>query len=54
MLLTLIASIVGFAQVAWGFQLLITCIEAFILQILLIVLTLIESRTAVIYTAKPG
>lgn len=32
----------------------ITCIEAFILQILIIVLTLVESRTALIYTAKPG
>lgn len=31
-----------------------TAIEAFIILILLMILTLIESRTATIYTAKPG
>ena len=54
MLVATIAGLVGVAQVTWGFQLAMTCLETILIEVTLIVLIIIESRSAKVYTAKEG
>ncbi len=54
MLIAIIACLVGLAVVPWGFQLFMTSLEGLIIEILLIILIIIESKTAKVFTAKPG